>query len=274
MTARNRDARPGAAPVPAQRQRSCPCAAESPSLRLSTSRQPAKTGMKQAQCRKVVAGSRWPRRAWALSSNPWSKLVGGHAVAEEVQARMLDARGRPQAREPAGQGAGCHVGRPPRRRAEQPVLLRHHPGRPGLEVAPDHVRRTRPEGHPPDPPRLCRAKDARGQASLDGQDPAVQIRQPQHRQLAPPCSAVRGQADQQQRLLGGKQTLGASRRAGPASECVLRGRDGVTGGRQEAAHLVLAVVAPGLRPGRTAHPGQRVQPEQALGHPPGHRRTQ
>jgi hypothetical protein len=47
-TARNRDLRPRAAPVPTQPQRSRPCA-ESPSLRLSTSHQPAQTGMKQAQ---------------------------------------------------------------------------------------------------------------------------------------------------------------------------------------------------------------------------------
>ena len=211
-----------------------------------------------------------------MSSSPWPTFfqVGGHAVAEPVQSRIPDARGQPQAREPAGQSASCDVGRPPWRRAEQPVPLRLLPSGPGLEVAPDHVCRARPEGHPPGPARLCRAQHARRQAPLDGQDPAVQIRQPQHRQLAAPCPAVRGQADQQQRLLGGEQAAGARRGAGPAPDRVLRGRDSVIGGGQEAAHLVLAVVAAGLGPGRTVHPGQRVQPEQVLGHGPGHRRSQ
>ena len=40
--------------------------------------------------------------------------------------------------------------------------------------------------------------------------PAVQVRQPQPHWLAPPCSAVRRQADQQQRLLSGEKSLGAS----------------------------------------------------------------
>src|ERR1019366_259237 len=43
-TARNRDLRSRAAPVPGQRQRPRPCTAESPRPSLSTSRQPAKTG--------------------------------------------------------------------------------------------------------------------------------------------------------------------------------------------------------------------------------------
>jgi hypothetical protein len=80
--------------------------------------------------------------------------------------------------------------RPPWRRAEQPVLLWFHLGRPGLEVAPDHARRTRPEGHPAGPARLGRAKDAARQALLDREDPAVQIRQPQRRQFTPPWPAA------------------------------------------------------------------------------------
>jgi len=108
-------------------------------------------------------------------------------------------------------------------------------------------------------PGLGRAEDARGQASLDGQDPAVQVRQPQHGQLAPPCSCFRGRADQQQRLLGGEQAPGARGRAGPAPERVSGRRDGVTSGGEETAHLVRAVVTPGLGPRRAAHPGQRVQ---------------
>ena len=43
------------------------------------------------------------------------------------------------------------------------------------------------------------------------------------------------------------------------------------GGGQQAAHLVQAVMTPRLRPGRAGHPGQRVQPQQALGYRPGHR---
>ena len=129
-------------------------------------------------------------------------------------------------------------GRPLWRRAEQPVLLRLRPGRHRAEVAPDHIRGTRPEDHPPGPPGLDRAREARGQASLDGQDPAVQVRQPpQYRQLAPPCPAVRSQADQHQRLPGGERPPGASRGARSAAERIIRRRDGVTVGSQEAAHL-------------------------------------
>jgi hypothetical protein len=87
-----------------------------------------------------------------LEQPPLVDQVGGHAVAQAVQGRMLHARGRPEAGEPMGQGVSCQVGRPSWRRAEQPVLFWLHSGRPGLEVTPNHVRRARAEGYPPGPP--------------------------------------------------------------------------------------------------------------------------
>ena len=110
-----------------------------------------------------------------LKQQPLIHKVGGHAVAQAVQPRMFDTRGPPEAGEPMGESAGGEVGRPSRRRAEQPVLLRLRSGCPGAEMAADHVRRARPEGHPPGPARLGGAEDARGQAPLDGQDPVVQV---------------------------------------------------------------------------------------------------
>jgi len=45
-----------------------------------------------------------------LEQPPVVHQVGGHAVAQAVQPRVLDPRGLPQAGEPAGQGARCQVG--------------------------------------------------------------------------------------------------------------------------------------------------------------------
>jgi hypothetical protein len=76
-----------------------------------------------------------------LEQPPLVHQVSGYAVAEAVQSRMLDPRDRHKAGEPVGEGVSGQEGRPPWRRAEQPVLLRLHPGLPCLDMAPHHVRR-------------------------------------------------------------------------------------------------------------------------------------
>lgn len=116
-------------------------------------------------------GGRGGPGPWAAAPGPgrWLRRGGG------VQSRMLDPRGRRKAGEPVGEGVSGQAGRPPWRRAEQPVLLRLQPGRPGLDVAPDHVRCACTAGDPPGPARLGRAKEASGQTAFDGEGPAVQV---------------------------------------------------------------------------------------------------
>ena len=115
---------------------------------------------------------------------------------------------------------------------------------------PDHVCRTRPEGHPPGPARLGWAEGSprTGFARLPG--PGRPIRQPQHRQLAPPArsqSAARRTSSSD--CSAADERWAQAAEPGLASERVLRRRDGLASGHEEGAHLVQAMVACGLRPG-------------------------